>query len=193
MPRLSWSRSRPPAIGGTRSATSRAGSRSSSGRCSTDEIDVAVHSAKDVPAELARRARAGRDPGARGSAGRDLRRSVAGRARRRARASGRAACAARRRSALFAMTWRSSSCAATSTPGCASSPAASATRSCSRSRGCSGWAERTRSVACSTELVPAAGQGALALEARPGAAGGRRARRGSRRARPPRACSPSAS
>ena len=51
--RSSWSRSPPPATAARRSATSRAGSRRSSGHCSTGEIDIAVHSAKDVPGELA--------------------------------------------------------------------------------------------------------------------------------------------
>ena len=63
---------------GPRSATSRAGCPSSSGRCSADEIDLAVHSAKDVPAELADGLELGGDSGARGSARRDLRCAVAG-------------------------------------------------------------------------------------------------------------------
>ena len=52
------------------------------------EIDIAVHSAKDVPAELADGLELVADPGARGSARRDLRRVVAVASFRRARASG---------------------------------------------------------------------------------------------------------
>ena len=135
------------------------------------EIDLAVHSAKDVPGELARGpgARLGARP-ARGARGRAVRRARPGRARagraRRARAASAAwpSCARRARTSRW---WR---CAATSTRACASSRMRTRawTRSCSRARGCSGSGARTRRAACSTRRAscPAPGQGTLALEAR---------------------------
>ena len=114
------------------------------------DVDLAVHSAKDVPGRARRGARARRrrppartratcsaappslDGAARGRAGRDL---VA--------APRRAAPRAR------APTSRSSSCAATSTRGCASSPTARPTRSSSPPPGCArlGRAGRRRRAA----------------------------------------------
>ena len=154
---------------GARSGTSPAGCPSWSARCWTERIDIAVHSAKDVPAQLADglelvaipqradprdaicgsgslaelpRGRQGGDeqPAARGS---DPRRPRRRRGRERARQC--------RHSAAQA------------------APRASSTRSCSRSRGSNGSAAPTRPAACFAELVPAAGQGALAIEARTGA------------------------
>ena len=59
---------------------------------------------------------------------------------------------------------------ATSTPGCASSPRVSAMHSCWQWRGWSGSAATVMlSAGTLDEFVPAAGQGALAVEARPGA------------------------
>ncbi len=62
--------------------------------------------------------------------------------------------------------WRS--CTATSTPACASWPRASSTRSSSPPPACAGSAGRRRSASRSrsTSMVPAAGQGALALQVR---------------------------
>ena len=63
---------------------------------------------------------------------------------------------------------RSRSCAATSTRGCARSPKGSSTRRCSRARGSIAWGSRRASPSGSTptRMLPAIGQGALALEAR---------------------------
>ena len=130
------------------------------------EIDVAVHSAKDVPGELpdglaivAVPARADARDALCGAGSLDDLPAGArvGTSSLRRRPS----CAPR------ATTSRSSTCAATSTRGCASSPRASATRSCSRSPGSSGWAARRRGRRRPrpATFVPAPGQGALALEA----------------------------
>ena len=103
------------------------------------EVDLAVHSAKDVPGRAPRRPRDRRRAGGRGPARR---------ARRRGRRS--TSClqgarvgtsSLRRRSQLLAAASRprgARRCAATSTRACASSPTATTTRSCWRSRGCAG-------------------------------------------------------
>ena len=129
------------------------------------EVDLAVHSAKDVPGELRRgHARSSARPTARrirgdGSIG----------ALRRARASGRRRCAAARSCCAGAIrTSRSSSCAATSTRGCASSPTARSTRSCSPPPGCGGSA------------APRRRRGARPAAVRAGARPGRARARGAR-------------
>ncbi len=58
---------------------------------------------------------------------------------------------------------------ATSTRGCASSPPERSTRWCWRWPVCSGWAGSGEAGGVLDQFVPAAGQGALALEARAGA------------------------
>ena len=65
---------------------------------------------------------------------------------------------------------RSSRCAATSTRGCASAASAGSTRSCWRPAGSTGSVSRARSATASSpsELLPEAGQGALALQVRAG-------------------------
>ena len=142
------------------------------------EIDLAVHSAKDVPAELATAARS--------SPRRRERAPVAGRARAMPRDA--AACGGRRRARRAARrrprrdelaappgaaaapcgpTSRWSSCAATSTRGCASSTAARPTRIVLAAAGLERLGTRATSARRSTvEFVPAPGQGTLALEAR---------------------------
>ena len=156
------------------------GGSSSRTRCCDGEIDLAVHSAKDVPGELADGLSLLASPPA-GPAedvlcGADgLDRARAGRARRHEQHPSRSpSCAPRAR---ISRSWR---CAATSTRACASSPRVSSTRSCSRAPGWSGWTRVRGRRACSTRrsFVPAPGQGALALEARA---------RGRARARAPRA------
>ena len=114
-----------------RAATSRAGPARSSGRCWTGEIDLAVHSAKDVPGELADGHRDRRRAAARGPARRARRRAVARRAARAAPASARARCGAARSCWRCGRTSTWSSCAGTSTRGCASWRRARSTRSCS--------------------------------------------------------------
>ena len=90
---------------GRRRRTSPAGSRSSSGRCSTAEIDVAVHSAKDVPAELADGLELAAIPPRE-----DPHDALCGAPSlaewRPARGWGRAACGARRRFVRCVTTWR---------------------------------------------------------------------------------------
>ena len=114
------------------------------------DIDLAVHSAKDVPGELAegtaivaapRRA----DPLDVLIGERHARRACA-----RAPASARARCAAAPSCSPCGPTCRSPSCAATSTPGCASAPPARPTCSCSPPPGSSGSAAATRPAAGST-------------------------------------------
>ena len=156
-------------------------------------VDCAVHSAKDVPAQLpegiviaAVPPRADPRDALCGAA--DAGRAGAGRARRDVVAAARPPSCAR-----CATISRWSSCAATSTPACASSPTATTTRSCWPPPGC----ERLGRGDAGTpldELVPAAGQGCLAVTTRAGeeplvaaiddagvgAGAGRRARAGAR-------------
>ena len=130
-------------------ATRRAGSPSSRRRCCAGEIDLAVHSAKDVPGELRR------GPGDRGRPGRARTPATRCAARRRwsdlpaGRAGGDEQPAAALRSCWPpARTSRSPTCAATSTRGCASWPRANGTRSCSPGRGpASAWAAPKRRAA----------------------------------------------
>ena len=164
-------------------------------------IDLAVHSMKDVPAELApglaivaiptradprdaivsrtRRQRSPRSPPAAGSAP--------------------PACGASVRSGPRAPISPPSSCAATSTPACARWPRGSSTRRCWRRPGSigSGFSARIVERLDVERMLPAIGQGALALEARADDAPRRRrsaARspiRSPRRPSPPSArCSP---
>ena len=126
------------------------------------EIDVAVHSAKDVPAELADRTELAAIP-----AREDPRDVICGagsldRVARSGHGSARAASGARRSCGRCVTTSRSSGCAATSTRGCASSPPARSTRWCWRSLACAGSAASDEAGGVLDELVPAAGQGALA-------------------------------
>ena len=106
------------------------------------EIDLAVHSAKDVPGRAGRGHRDRRRAGARGPARRARGRRVARRAARTARASARAPCAAAPSCWRCARTSTWSSCAATSTRACASWRTARSTRSCSPPPGSSGSAAR---------------------------------------------------
>ena len=135
------------------------------------EIDLAVHSAKDVPGRAGGRAALVAAPRATRDDPRDAlvrRRPVARRCAARGRAGRhRARCAGARSCARCGRTSRSSSCAATSTRGCASSPRARSTRSCSPPRGSSGSGVRARRRR-RCDFVPAPGQGTLALEARAG-------------------------
>ena len=103
-----------------RAATSRAGSARSRRALLAGEIDLAVHSAKDVPGELAEGTAIVAAPRARGPARRARSASAARRACARARGSAPARCAAARSCSPCGPTSRSSSCAATSTRGCAS-------------------------------------------------------------------------
>ena len=144
---------------------------------------LAVHSAKDVPAVLRRRHRPRRRAAARRPARRAVRRGVARRAGRRARAWAPRRCAAPRSCAPSAPTSTWSSCAATSTPGCASWPRAATTRSSWPPPGWRGWAAAEAGAPLDA-LVPAAGQGALAVTTRTGE---ECARRGDRRRRATRA------
>ena len=110
------------------------------------EIDLAVHSAKDVPAELPRRAAARGCPGARRPARCDLRRRLA---RRPARGRGRGHVEPAPPRGLLLPCGRTStcaSCAATWTHGSDASPRATSTRSCSRRRASTGWAAATRAA-----------------------------------------------
>ena len=151
-------------------------------------IDVAVHSAKDVPGELGARYRARSGTRSGGSA---LTCSAAPRRWRRCR-SGRgsepAACAAPRSCGRCATICGSSSCEGTSIRGCASSPPARRMRSCSPPPACAGWARLADAGGTLTELVPAPGQGALALQTRAGEGGRVRVARPTPGHRP--ACSP---
>ena len=113
-------------------------------------IDVAVHSAKDVPAELAAGLELVAIPPRADPRDAICGAPATGASCPAAPASGPAACAAPPSCARCATTSRSSSSAATSTPGCASWPTARSTRSCSRWPGCSGSAGPTRPAACST-------------------------------------------
>ena len=144
-----------------RAATRRAGSASSSAALLRGEVDLAVHSAKDVPGELRRRPRDRRasppraDPRDALCGAAVARRAAAGRARRHQLAAPRGAAARAARA-----TSRSSSCAATSTRGCASSPTASydaIVLAARRAASASAAAEATGALL--DELVPAAGPG----------------------------------
>ena len=135
------------------------------------EVDLGVHSAKDLPAELpdglqvagvpAREDPADAYVGEAGSLD-EHRGGRPGRAPR--------ACAGAPSFSPRAPTSRSPICAATSTPGSEARATATTTGSCSPPPGCGGSAARTRSHSAShpDEMTPAAGQGALALEARRG-------------------------
>ena len=158
--------------GAAPTATRRAGSRELERALLDGEIDVAVHSAKDVPASwrtgsslAAAPPRA--DPRDALCGAPSLDDAGRGRARRHVVAAARGAAARAARP-----TSRSSSCAATSTRGCASSPTASSTRSCSPPPGC--------------ERLGRARRGRAARRARarrgPGHAGARGAGRRGRRA-----------
>ena len=140
------------------------------------EIDLAVHSAKDLPGELPDGLALVGVPAARGSRRRlDRRRRRRSPRSPRARGSAPRACAAAPSCSPSAPTSRSSSCAATSTRACASSPRASSTGSSSPPPACSGSAARARSPSASS--LERADPGARA-----GLAGARGARR--RRATP---------
>ena len=152
------------------SATSRAGRARWSARCSTGEIDLAVHSAKDVPGELAAGHRDRRGAGARGPARRARRRAVArraagGRARRDERAAAPRAGArgAARPGGRRAARERRHAAAA-------SSPPARSTRSCSPPPGSRGSGATTSSARRwrATCSCPAPGQGCLLVQARAG-------------------------
>ena len=148
------------------------------------EIDLAVHSAKDVPA---RAAPTGLALAGAAGARRPARRARAAPPRstrcRRARASGTSACAARRSCARCGRTSRSSSCAATSTPGCARLAEGELRRDRPRARGAPAPRARRRGGrrAGLDELVPAAGPGHARARAarrrRRGTSGGGRDRR----------------
>ena len=97
------------------------------------EVDLAVHSLKDVPDGAARRPGAVRDPRARRPARRaPVRGAAARRAARRGRASAPRACAGRRCCARCGPTSCSPTCAATSTRASGGCARAASTRSCSR-------------------------------------------------------------
>ena len=184
---LESSRSRPSGdAGAAASATRRAGSTGSSGRCSTAQIDLAVHSAKDVPAELAGRA------SARWACRRAPTRATRCAARRRsprwrrARASGRrslrrAAQLRALRADLEVVDLRGN----VDTRLRKLADGEAATRSCWRSPGCSGSGASGEAGALLDldAIVPAAGQGAsrsrrAPATARPrGRGGDRRPRR----------------
>ena len=92
------------------------------------EVDLGVHSAKDLPGELPDGLALVGVPGARGPARRlRRRRRLARRACPRGRGSAPRACAGAPSCSRCGPTSRSSSCAATSTPACASWPRASST------------------------------------------------------------------
>ena len=141
------------------------------------EIDLAVHSAKDVPGELAAGTAIVATP-RRARAVRRARRRRAG-ACARARGSAPARCAGARSCSRRGRTSRSSSCAATSTRGCASAPPARSTRSCSPPPACERLGRRGEAGALLIDgvFVPAAGQGVIAVQAP------RRQRRGGARPR----------
>jgi hydroxymethylbilane synthase len=124
------------------------------------DIDLAVHSAKDVPARLPRAWRSP-PPGARRPARRALRRRLARRAadgRRVGTASLRRAAQLRaRRDDLDVVELRGNV-----DTRLRRLPAASSTPSSSPTRACSGWAAPARgAVLDPAEIVPAAGQGTL--------------------------------
>ena len=130
-------------------------------------IDVAVHSAKDMTSTDTAGLVVGAYPAARGSARRALRRE---RAPGRACASGRRRSAAGRSCSRSSRRCRSSRCAATSTRGCASAASAGSMRSCWPRAGStgSGSAREIGHRFEPEELLPEAGQGALALQVRAG-------------------------
>jgi hydroxymethylbilane synthase len=128
------------------------------------EIDLAVHSAKDLPGELADGLEIAGAPPARTRATR----SAARRRSRRCRpepASARAACAAPRSCARCARTRGSCRSPATSTRGCGARGGGDSTRSCSRAPGSSGSGA---SAARAGRARAGGGQGTLAIEARVG-------------------------
>ena len=106
------------------------------------EIDIAVHSAKDVPGELAPGTEIVAVPCARTRATCWSARLRSTRCAR-ARASGRARCAGRRSCWPCVPTSTWSSCAGTSTRGCASWPAATSRHWCWPRPGWRGWAATT--------------------------------------------------
>ena len=131
------------------------------------EIDLAVHSAKDVPGELPAGLsivgvpeRADPYDALCGAASLDALRG-------RAPWSGRPACAGAPSCSPCAPTSTCASCAATWTRACGGSPTATSTRSCSRAPAWSG-SGAAREGEPLPELVPGPGQGCLALEARAG-------------------------
>ena len=162
------------------------------------EIDLAVHSAKDVPGELAEGLALHGAPHARARRGRRCAASTAlERLAPAARAWAPAACAARAAARGARGPRRGGASAATSTRACASSPTPTSvsTRSCWRAPACSDWGARPRSAAVldAERFVPAPGQGILALEGRADDdAHARGGRRRSPTTTPSRACSPSA-
>ena len=125
------------------------------------EIDLAVHSAKDVPAELPRRAalvgvpeRAdARDALCGADSLDDLPEGAV---------VGTRACAAAPHCSLCDRTSTCVTCAATSTHACGASPTATSTRSCSRRPASTGWAAAARARRSTPRFVPAPGQGCLA-------------------------------
>ena len=107
------------------------------------EIDLAVHSLKDLPAELPERAHAGRLSAARGrraTCSWPVARRHAGHAAGRRGGGHLEPAAARASSCRGGPTSTSSRSAATSTRACASSTPAASTRSCWRPRASTGWA-----------------------------------------------------
>ena len=121
-------------------ATSRASSAGSSGRCSRASADLGVHSAKDLPAAMPE-GWPRRGAGARGAGRRLDRRGAVARAGRRGR-PGRDRQPAPPLAAAGAAPGpaRSSSCTATSTPGCAARRGRARRRSSSPPPGCAAWA-----------------------------------------------------
>ena len=111
------------------------------------DIDLAVHSAKDVPGELAEGTAIVAAPRRADPADVLIGEPLARRTCARAPASARARCAAAPSCSPSAPTWRSPSCAATSTPGCASARPARPTCSCWPPPGSSGSAAATRPAA----------------------------------------------
>ena len=138
------------------------GGARSSARCSRGEADLAVHSAKDVPAELRRRARARRaSPPRADAARRAVRRAGARRARARAPASARLAAPRGAAARAARRTSTSSSCAATSTRGCASSPTASRRDRARLRRARSAWAAPSERRAARDDRARAPARAAL--------------------------------
>ena len=130
-------------------------------------IDVAVHSAKDMTSSDTDGLAVGAYLRAGGPARRALRRLGAP-----ARACGSAPrrCGGGRSCSRSSRRSRSSRCGGTSTRGCASAASAGSTRSCSRRAGStgSGWRPRSAGGFEPEEMLPEAGQGALALQVRAG-------------------------